>query len=112
MCHKSFSVLFSQLDTNGNKTIIELHGVAGINFLGFARYNHGPISFQDLMSRLEATDGASVDAMMSDIVASDSDSDYAKMKSNRRVLPYAKLPSMKGMFLDIVSSENLDDGLL
>ena len=68
----------------------------GIAFLGFASYNHGPISFQDLISRLEATDGGTVDAMMSDIVASGSDSDYAKMKSDRRVLPYAKLPGIKG----------------
>ena len=90
------------MDEDGNRTITDLHGIAGIAFLGFASYNHRPISFQDLISKLEATDGGTVDAMMSDIVASGSDSDYAKMKSDRRVLPYAKLPGVKGKHTSIL----------
>ena len=63
--------------------------IGGIAFLGFSSYHYGPISFEDLMTKMEATDGASVDFMLSDGVATD-------VKNNVRVLPYAKLPDIEG----------------
>ena len=71
--------------------------MGGRAFLGFASYNHGPISFQDLNSQLEGADGSSVDDMMTDLIADDSDSDYGKLRTNIRVLPFAKLITNRGI---------------
>ena len=70
--------------------------MSGRAFLGFASYNYGPISFEDLNSKLETADGSSVDDMMTDLIADDSDSDYGKLRTNIRVLPFAKLITNKG----------------
>ena len=64
--------------------------------MGFATYNHGPISFQDLNSKLENADGSSVDDLMTDLIADDSDSDYGLLRTNIRVLPFAKLITNRG----------------
>ena len=71
--------------------------VAGRAFLGFASYNHGPISFEELTSKLEAADGATVDDMAHELVAGGTDSNYGSMKrSNKRLMPFAKLVKTHG----------------
>ena len=60
---------------------------------------HGPISFEELTSKMERADGANVDAVMSDLIDSESDSDYALMRCNKRVLAFAKLVNIEGMDL-------------
>ena len=71
--------------------------VGGRCFLGFASYNLGPISFENLNSKLENANCSTVDDVMSDIVDDDSDSDYGLLKANRRVLPFAKLVNIEGL---------------
>ena len=84
----------------------DLNLVAGRAFLGFATHNHGPISFEDLNSKLESADFSSVNDTMSNLVADDSDSDYSKAKINTRVLPFAKLVNNPGIlvFLGVTTS--------
>ena len=64
--------------------------IAGLAFLGFSSYHYGPISFEDLMSKLEATDGRTVDSLLSDVLPS------TTAESDVRILPYAKLPDIEG----------------
>ena len=65
--------------------------MAGAVFEGFASHNHGPISFEDLNSKLENADFSTVDDTAAEHLAGDSDSDYALIKSNARILPFGKL---------------------
>ena len=83
--------------------------MSGRAFLGFASYNHGPISFQDLNSKLENADGSSVDAMMTDLIAEDSDSDYGKLRTNIRVLPFAKLITNRGKIRSLGKQYSLEE---
>ena len=85
------SSFFFQLDINGDPIFCDANMVAGRAFLGFATYVHGPINFEELNSKLEAADGASVDLLFSELVSADSDSAYSKAKVDRRALPFAKL---------------------
>ena len=84
------------MDENGEQIVTDFSVVCGRSFLGFASFMHGPISFEELTSKLESADGTSVDAIMSDLVDSESDSDYGLLKSNKRVLPFAKLINTEG----------------
>ena len=80
------------MDINGDPIFCDANLVAGRAFLGFATYVHGPINFEELNSKLEAADGATVDLLFSDLVSkADSDSTYSKAKVDRRALPFAKL---------------------
>ena len=87
----NYRSLVFQLDKNGDPVICDRNMVAGRTFLGFASYNLGPISFQDLNSKLEAAEGATVDVNISDLVSADHHSDYSKIKTERRGIPLAKL---------------------
>ena len=71
--------------------------MAGRAFLGFASYNHGPISFEDLNSKLERADGATVDDLAHELVAVGNDSNYGSFRrSKKRLMPFAKLINTKG----------------
>ena len=65
--------------------------MAGAVFEGFASHNHGPISFEDLNSKLESADFSTVDDTAAEHLVGDSDGDYALIKSNARILPFGKL---------------------
>ena len=86
-----FSYIVYQLDTNGEQILCDVNLVAGRAFLGFARYNHGPISFEDLNSKLEKADGATVDVLASDVISAETDSNYSKLRIERRAFPFGKL---------------------
>ena len=86
------------MDANGEDIICDLNLVAGRAFLGFATYNHGPISFEDLNLKLEAADGATVDVLASKLVSAHSDSNYSKVVTDRRAFPFAKLLDITGDF--------------
>ena len=87
------------MDTNGDQIICDFNMVAGRAFLGFASYNHGPISFEDLTSKLEHADSSSVDTYLSDVLDldADDDSDYARMKNNGKFFTFGKLVNIEGM---------------
>ena len=86
-----------QLDVKGELIFCDFNLVAGSMFEGFVSYNLGPISFEDLNSKLDGADLSSVDGMVSDQVAGDSDSDYGLIKSKARILPFGKLIGNRGM---------------
>ena len=86
------------MDTNGEQIICDFNLVAGRAFLGFATFNHGPISFEDLTLQLEATDGATVDVLSSELVSAEGDSNYSKLRTERRAFPFAKLLDMTGEY--------------
>ena len=71
--------------------------MAGAVFEGFASHNQGPISFEDLNSKLENADFSTVDDTAAEHLAGYSDSDYALIKSNARILPFGKLIGNPGM---------------
>ena len=86
-----------QLDENGDQILCDVNLVAGRAFLGFASYNHGPISFEDLNSKLERADGATVDDLAHELVAVGNDSNYGSFRrSKKRLMPFAKLINTKG----------------
>ena len=87
-----FPFIVFKLDTNGEQILCDVNLVAGRAFLGFARYNHGPISFEDLNSKLEKADGAT------DVISAETDSNYSKLRIERRAFPFGKLLNITSEF--------------
>ena len=79
------------VERKGEVIICNFNLKAGSVFEGFASYNHGPINFEDLNSKLKTADFSTVDEMVSDHIAGDSSSDYDLLKSDARMLPFGKL---------------------